>query len=73
MIDIIKTQENKIHSIQNATVHNAARLMNNEVVIGGLAEGVNENCKKTVVNFIQKTLGYTSEKHDVITAYHTGS
>ena len=53
--------------------HNSSHLMQNELVIGRIAQGRRENCKQAAITFLQNRVGITVNNRDVWLAYRKGT
>ena len=60
-------------SMHEHMMHNTARHMQHELIVGGIKQTHHENCKLAAIDFFQNKIGVTVNVKDVWVAYRKGS
>ena len=71
--NIVQKQSQQVCTVKNNITKLKQRTMQDNVIIAGIKEHPNENCKRSVENFLENTLGIIITDGGVQAAYQIGS
>ena len=72
LIAISQLLQEQVHSLQVANARNMASYLIDNVVIGGVRQFPNEDCREAAAGFFHQVMGIRPQQHDIIYAERMG-
>ena len=72
MTGIIDRQQRQIDSLKISNTSNMANSLMDNIIVGGIRETPNEDCRDSTANFFAYHMGLNPKQEDIIYAQHMG-